>query len=97
MHPLDALGNTTRRAILKELHRSPLSVEQLATRFPISRPAVSRHLALLAKAGLVESREVGASNLYALKRQGFDSLQQYLDDFWDVALDGLQTLAKRKK
>lgn len=97
MHPLDALGNPVRRAILHELRRGPLSVAQLAARFPVSRPAVSRHLAVLSEAGLVDVREVGTTNLYAVRVQGFSSVCEFLDDFWGTALDRLQTLSRQRK
>lgn len=97
MHALDALGNPVRRAILRELRAGPLSVAQLAERFPVSRPAVSRHLAVLAAAGLVEAREVGTANLYAVRAQGFASVREFLDDFWDTALNRLQTMARKRK
>lgn len=97
MHPLDALGNPVRRAILHELRARPLSVAELAGRFPVSRPAVSRHLAVLSEAGLVEARKLGTSNLYVVRVQGFASVRDYLDDFWGTALDRLQTLAGRRQ
>jgi DNA-binding transcriptional ArsR family regulator len=86
-----------RRAILRELRDRPLSVEQLAKRFPVSRPAVSRHLAVLAKAGLVEVREAGTLNLYAVRIQGFASAREFLDDFWGTALHRLETMAKKRR
>jgi DNA-binding transcriptional ArsR family regulator len=92
MHALDALGNPARRAILHELRDGPLSVAQLAER----RPAVSRHLAVLAAAGLVEVREVGTTNLYSVRVQGFASVREFLDDFWDTALKRLQTVARER-
>lgn len=97
MQPLDALGNPLRRAILQELRHGPLSVEQLAGRFPVTRPAISRHLAVLSEAGLVEMQEVGATNLYAVRVQGFASVREFLDDFWGAALHRLQMLSKNKK
>ena len=96
MHALDALGNPARRAILHELRDGPLSVAQLAERFPVSRPAVSRHLAVLAAAGLVEVCEVGTANLYSVRMQGFASVREFLDDFWDTALKRLQTIARER-
>ena len=47
---LDALGNETRREILRALAESPRTVGALAREFPISRPAVSRHLRVLEEA-----------------------------------------------
>jgi DNA-binding transcriptional ArsR family regulator len=97
LHAFDALGNPMRRAILQELRDGPLSVVQLAGRFPVSRPAVSRHLAVLSAAGLVEVREVGTLNLYAVRVQGFASVREFLDDFWGTALNRLQTLARERR
>jgi DNA-binding transcriptional ArsR family regulator len=90
MHALDALGNPVRRAILQELRSAPLPVGQLAARFPVSRPAISRHLRVLERAGLVEERPGG----YAVRLQGFASVRAYLDEFWDVALQRLEELAE---
>ncbi len=96
MHPLDALGNPVRRAILQELRRRPLSVAEIADRFPVSRPAISRHLATLAEAGLVELRESGARNLYAVRLAGFATVREFLDEFWDAALQRLERLARKQ-
>jgi len=95
MHPLDALGNPVRRRILEALRRSPLSVGNIAAALPISRPAVSRHLRLLEEAGLVELTEEGTRNLYAIRLQGFSSVREFIDGFWDVALERLQELDRK--
>lgn len=97
MHPLDALGNPVRRAILVALRAQPLSVVEIAERFPVSRPAISRHLAILAQAGLVELHEEGARNLYAVRMAGFGSVHAFLDDFWSNALGRMERLAHKKK
>jgi DNA-binding transcriptional ArsR family regulator len=97
LHALDALGNPVRRAILRELRDGPLSVAQLTQRFPVSRPSVSRHLAVLAAAGLVDVREVGTLNLYAVRVQGFASVREFLDDFWSTALNRLEKLARERR
>lgn len=76
------------------LRQAPLSVGGLAERFPVTRPAVSRHLRVLVEAGLVEVREEGTKNLYAVRVQGFRSVQTFLDSFWDVALERLEQLAR---
>jgi DNA-binding transcriptional ArsR family regulator len=95
MHALDALGNPTRRAILRELRAHPLSVGDIAGRLPVTRPAVSRHLRLLEDAGLVEAREDGTRNIYSVRMQGFASVRNFVDDFWETALARLEELAKR--
>jgi DNA-binding transcriptional ArsR family regulator len=94
-HPLDALGNPVRREILLCLKAGPQSVGQLAGRFPVSRPAISRHLRVLQDAGLVEPRRQGTRSLYAVRVQGFASVRDYLDDFWETALLRLQERAPR--
>ncbi len=96
MHPLDALGSEIRRDILLTLQTRPLSVNELAARFPVSRPAVSRHLRVLEAAGLVESRTEGAKSLYAIRVEGFASVREFLDSFWGTALARLRYLAKRR-
>jgi DNA-binding transcriptional ArsR family regulator len=93
VHALDALGNPVRREILRELRAAPLSVGDLATRFPVSRPAISRHLRVLQAAGLVEPRPVPPRGAYAVRMQGFAAVREYLDEFWDVALARLEQLA----
>jgi DNA-binding transcriptional ArsR family regulator len=77
--PLDALGNPYRREIVELLARKPRSVQEIADRLPISRPAVSRHLRVLNGAGLVSDEQVGTRRLYRLERR-------YLTRLWgDVA------------
>ena len=81
--------------MLVALRIAPLSVGEIAERFPVSRPAVSRHLRVLEEAGLIESRADGKRNLYAIRMQGFAEVRAFLDGFWDTALSRLQELAAR--
>ena len=80
--PFDALGNSHRRAILELLANHPQSVQEIADRLPISRPAVSRHLRLLNDAGLVEDEQIGNRRLYRLDDRGADAARQYLTNVW---------------
>lgn len=91
--PLDALGNAVRRAILQRLRAGPQPVAEIADAFPVSRPAISRHLQMLKDAGLVETKRTGTQNVYAVRLQGFASVRAFLDEFWDVALTKLEALA----
>lgn len=61
-----ALADTTRRAILEQLARSEQAAGELSSRFPISGPSVSRHLAVLKAAGLVDERREGNRIFYSL-------------------------------
>src|SRR5919106_5637170 len=85
--PFDALGDPNRRAIVELLKGRDWSVQELADQLPISRPAVSRHLSLLKKAGLVTDRAEGARRLYRLHDEGIDAVRAYLEQVWgDAAL-----------
>jgi DNA-binding transcriptional ArsR family regulator len=94
MHVLDALGNPVRRKILVHLRKAPMPVGAIAEKFDVSRPAISRHLRILQEAGLVESYESGAQNIYAIRVAGFRAAHEYLDGFWDEALARLAQRAK---
>jgi DNA-binding transcriptional ArsR family regulator len=85
-HPLDALGDPTRRQVFELLRRGPRSVGELAAEFPVSRPAVSQHLRVLEDAGLVTHRKDGTRNLYGLNGNGVVELRSWIDGFWDEAL-----------
>ncbi len=95
MHPLDALGSPVRRKMLRTLRAKPLSVGQLAARFPVSRPAVSRHLGLLEAAGLVQVKRAGTKSVYAVRLEGFGPVREFLEEFWDAALARLEELARK--
>jgi DNA-binding transcriptional ArsR family regulator len=64
----DALASVPRRRILTFLSQTALSTADLAERFAISRPAMSRHLAVLERAGLVSGARQGQRVLYRLNR-----------------------------
>lgn len=61
-----ALADPTRRQILQDLRDGELAAGQIATRFPISGPSVSRHLTVLKSAGLVTERREGNRIYYSL-------------------------------
>ena len=85
-HPLDALGDPTRRQVFELLRRGPRSVGELAGELPVSRPAVSQHLRVLEDAGLVTHRRDGTRRLYGLNGHGVAELRSWVDGFWDEAL-----------
>ena len=93
---LDALGDPTRRAILARLLNGPLPVGELARSFPVSRPAISQHLRLLKQANLVVDRPAGTRRVYQLHPEGFNSLREYFDQFWSLALDSFKAKVEEK-
>jgi DNA-binding transcriptional ArsR family regulator len=91
---LTAIGDPTRRAIFELLAEGPTPVGELAARLPISRPAVSQHLAVLKSAGLVTDRAAGTRRLYRLDPAGVAAMRSYLDRFWDQALADFKAAAE---
>jgi len=91
---LGALGDPTRRIIFERLAKRPRAVGELARGLPISRPAVSQHLAVLKAAGLVTDRAVGARRLYRVDPAGVDAIRAWLDQFWDRTLDAFKAEAE---
>ena len=73
-----ALADPVRRHLLRRVADKPARVVDLAAELPISRPAVSKHLRLLAEAGLVSATPSGRETRYALVRAGLDPLHAYL-------------------
>jgi len=91
---LDALGNAERRRLVQALADGPRSVGELAAAFPISRPAVSRHLAQLERAGLVTHRSEGTRNVYTLNAAGLTETAAWLTSFWEEAEARLRLVAE---
>ena len=92
----DALADTTRRAILARLLTGPLAVGEIASDFPMSRPAISQHLRILKRARLVVDRAAGNRRLYQLNPAGVDALRHYFDRFWDEALAAFKAKAEEQ-
>ena len=84
---LDALGDGTRRRLVEQLRAGPQSVAELAAAFPVSRPAISKHLRVLSECGLVTHESVGTRHLYRLDPRGLAELRRWTEQFWDDVLD----------
>jgi len=95
-HPLDALGDPTRRQVFELLRAGPRSVGDLAVGLPVSRPAVSQHLRVLEEAGLVTHRREGTRHLYELDSSGVVVLREWVDGFWSEALARFKAVAETK-
>jgi DNA-binding transcriptional ArsR family regulator len=93
---LDALGDGNRRAIVEILGTGALSVQQIADRLPISRPAVSRHLRLLKDAGLVDDRPDGTRRVYDLRAEGVEAIREYFAQVWGDAVARFRIVAENR-
>ena len=89
-----ALSDPNRLAIFERLIRRPLSVGALAEHLPISRPAVSQHLAVLQEAGLVDHEKRGTQNIYRADPAGLAALRDYLDVLWAHVLGDFKLAAE---
>lgn len=94
---LAALADPTRRAILELLRDGPLTVGELADEMPVSRPAVSQHLAVLRSAQLVSEEREGTKRIYSANAEGLAALRAYLEDVWGKVLADFTAEAKKKR
>jgi DNA-binding transcriptional ArsR family regulator len=88
-----AVADPTRRAILDLLRERERSAGDLASRFSVSRPAISRHVRVLRSAGLVHERREAQSRLYSLEPERLAEIARWLDGyrlFWGARLVGLK-------
>jgi len=95
-----ALADPTRRDILLRLRNGPLTVSELATYYAMSRPAVSQHLAVLEKAGLVERNRRAQWNECFLAQDSLNEIAAWIEQqrtAWNERFDRLEDyLAKEK-
>lgn len=98
-----ALADPVRREILMMLRGRVLSAGEIAARFPISRPAVSRHLRVLRESGLVRDEVRGRERLYRLDTAPLEELERWLRELrgagkrWEAPLDALETEVYRTR
>ncbi len=88
-----AIADPTRRELLKLLSKEEMPVTTISGHFPISRTAVSKHLRVLADAGLVKERRVGRETRYKLAPEPLYTLKdwlQYFELFWENKLTALR-------
>ncbi|MEJ2888908.1 ArsR/SmtB family transcription factor [Actinomycetospora aeridis] len=88
MFPAEALADPVRRAIVERLAGGEVGAGEIAEAFPVSRPAISRHLRVLREAGLVTSRAAGQHRIYALDRRPLAELDAWLERFRPLARPG---------
>jgi DNA-binding transcriptional ArsR family regulator len=91
---LNALGDPTRREVLRRLRSGTRSVGEIAAGLDVTRPAVSQHLKVLKEARLVVDRAEGTRRLYAVDQRGFGDLRTWLDGFWDETLVAFKRAAE---
>jgi DNA-binding transcriptional ArsR family regulator len=92
MDTFTALADPVRAEIVQLLSARDLTAGDIASRFPISRPAVSRHLGVLRRSRLVRVRGEAQRRVYSLDTDGLDEADQWIGEcrrIWNARLDAL--------
>lgn len=91
-----ALGDPTRLALLRQLaDRGPASISALSGEFGVTRQAISKHLQVLAIAGVIDGKRAGREHVWALHPERLAAAQRHLDVIarsWDDALGRLKKM-----
>ena len=90
-----ALADPTRRAILAQLTEGDRSVMELSAPFPVSQPAISRHLKVLERAGLISRSRRATVRLSHLEAEPLREATEWLaryQSYWDESYDRLDAL-----
>ena len=94
-----AVADSTRRAILQALARKPATITEIAKPFPVSLNAVSKHVMVLERAGLIRREVQGREHHCTLEPHPLREATAWLDhyrQFWNVRLDALERYVARK-
>jgi DNA-binding transcriptional ArsR family regulator len=92
-----ALADPTRRAVLDLLRSGSQPAGEIARGFPVSRPAISKHLRLLRRAHLVQERREGRHRLYQLNPEPLKAVDSWLEQyrvFWQSSLTNLKAFVE---
>ena len=94
-----AVADPTRRAILRALASNSATITEIAKPFPVSLNAVSKHIMVLERAGLIRREIQGREHLCTLEPRPLRDATAWLDhyrQFWDVRLDALERYVARR-
>ena len=92
-----ALADPTRRAVLDLLRQGSQPAGDIASAFPVSRPAISKHLRLLRRAHLVREHREGRHRVYRLNPEPLRAVDSWLEQyrsFWQMNLGNLKTFVE---
>lgn len=92
---LQAIAEPRRRRILELVRERELPAGEIAAQFEVTRPAISQHIRVLKRAGLLDERRDGTRRLYRARPQGLAELRRFLDEFWGERLQLLKEEVER--
>lgn len=90
-----ALSDSTRRGILARLSEGSTTIGELAAPFDISKPAVTKHMKILERAGLIDRRIEGRKHQCSLSTSGLRTAEDWINfhrSFWESRFDALENL-----
>jgi DNA-binding transcriptional ArsR family regulator len=94
---VQAISEPRRREILRLIRDRELAAGEIASRFDVTRPAVSQHLTVLKSAGLVSERREGTRRFYRARPEGLAERRAFLDGFWEGRLERLKQEAEQEQ
>jgi len=95
-----AIADPNRRAIIDLLAKEPLSLNGVAEHFPISRPAISKHIKILSECGLVEVHPQGRERICEVQMEKLEQVVSWIEQarqLWEGRLDRLDAYLKELK
>lgn len=94
---LRALADPHRRHMLRLVRSHELAAGQIAAHFEMTQQAVSQHLRVLERAGLLRERREGTRRLYVLRAEALEPVRAVLAEFWPDALERLKRAVEQGK
>lgn len=95
--PFSAIADPTRRRILDLMREGEIGAGELAAQFPVSRPAIAKHVRILRKAGLVRRRKQAQRRYYSLRPEALAEVDQWLAPyrlFWSARMVDIKRTAE---
>ena len=95
-----ALSDATRRGILARLAASSATIGELAQPFDISKPAITRHMKVLERAGLIDRKVSGRRHTCTLSTAGLKTAEEWINfhrSFWESRFDALESLLREQE
>jgi DNA-binding transcriptional ArsR family regulator len=97
MEVFEALAQPKRREILRLLAAGELSAGEVASRFAVTQPAISQHLKVLKRTGLISERRDGTRRLFSVRAEGLADLHGFLAELLPAGLERLRQAAEEEE
>lgn len=95
-----AIADPTRREIISMLTAESMNLNSVADKFDVSRPAISKHIKILAECGLIDIKQKGRERYCEAKPERLKEVSDWVEQysrFWDAKLNALKQYVEGKK